>query len=139
MKLTRELGLISTNTLDQDHRLHTKEFFNLWIDNSSLSNANKFLSFHTIQNIHKRATCHAFLLAVPTKDPCCWSCRYRSQGWLSPIATVLIYLFVICKYFSFISPHACIGPHVTKGISLIIFTIHLTILSLHFFYLRSPA
>ena len=54
MKLTRELGLISSETLDQDHKLHTKEFFNLWIDNSSLSNANKFLFFHIVQNIYKR-------------------------------------------------------------------------------------
>ena len=29
MKLTREISLVSTNTLDQDHRLHTKEIFNL--------------------------------------------------------------------------------------------------------------
>ena len=40
MKLIREIGLISIETLDQDHGLHTKEFFNLWINNSSLSKAN---------------------------------------------------------------------------------------------------
>ena len=44
MKLTREKEFISTDTLDQDHKFYTKEFFNLWIDNSFLSNANKFLS-----------------------------------------------------------------------------------------------
>ena len=70
MKLTREKWFISTDTLNQDHKLHTKEFFNLWIDNSSLSNDNKFLSFHTVQNIHKGSACQTFLQALPMKDLC---------------------------------------------------------------------
>ena len=70
MKLTKEIELISTDTLDQDHKLYTKEFFNLWINNSSLSNANKFLSFQIVQNIHKGITCQALLRALPMKNPC---------------------------------------------------------------------
>ena len=70
MKLTRETGHISTDTLDQDHRLHKKDFFNIWIDNSSLSNTIKFLSFHIVQNIHKGPACQAFLWDLPTNDPC---------------------------------------------------------------------
>ena len=70
MKLTKEIGHISTNTLDQDHRFYTKEFFNLWIDNSSLSNTIKFLFFHIVQNIHKGAACQAFLRPLSTNNPC---------------------------------------------------------------------
>ena len=40
MKLTSK-RLKSIDTLTQDQRLHTKEFFNLWSENSSLPNANK--------------------------------------------------------------------------------------------------
>ena len=50
MKLTSEEGLKSIDTLTQDQRLHTKEFFNLWNESSSLSNTNKFISFHIVQN-----------------------------------------------------------------------------------------
>ena len=61
MKLTREIGLIFTDTLDQDHRLHTKEIFNLWIDNSSLSNTNmtiyrKYIVI--VQNVFKTFLIH---------------------------------------------------------------------------------
>ena len=70
MKLKSTKGLKSTDTLLQDHRLQTKEFFNLWSESSSLPNANKFLSFHTVQNIHKGVICQAFLRALPTNDPC---------------------------------------------------------------------
>ena len=52
-KLTREEGLKTINTLTQDQRLHTKEYFNLWSENSSFPKANKFLSFQTDQNIQK--------------------------------------------------------------------------------------
>ena len=52
-KLIREDGLKTIDTLTQDQILHTKEFFNLWSENSSLPNANKFFSFQTDQNIHK--------------------------------------------------------------------------------------
>ena len=70
MKLTSEEGLKTIDTLTQDQRLHTKEFFNLWSESSSLPNANIFLSFQTAQNIHKGAICQAFLRAFPTKAPC---------------------------------------------------------------------
>ena len=65
MKLTSEKGLKSIDTLIQDQRLHTKEFFNLWSESSSLPNTNIFLSFHTIQNIHKGTICHAFYELYP--------------------------------------------------------------------------
>ena len=45
MKITSQKWFKSIDTLTQDHRLHTKEFFNLWNESSSLPNANKFLSF----------------------------------------------------------------------------------------------
>ena len=60
IKLTRQLGYISTDTLDQDHNLYIKEYFGLWIYNS-FSNANKFFSFHTDKKMHKGATYQAFL------------------------------------------------------------------------------
>ena len=53
MKLTSEEELKTIDTLTQDQRLHTKGFFNLWSQSSSLPNANIFLSFQTVQNIHK--------------------------------------------------------------------------------------
>ena len=70
IKLTREIGLISINALDQDHKLYTKELFTLWIEIVVLSNTNKFLSFHTVQKIHRGATFQAFLWALTTKEPC---------------------------------------------------------------------
>ena len=70
MKLKRKKGLKSTNTLNQDHRLHIKEFFNLWSESSSFPNTNKFLSFHIVQNIHKGAACQVILRALPTNNPC---------------------------------------------------------------------
>ena len=70
MKLTSEEGLKSIDTLTQDLRLHTKEFFNLWSENSSLLNTQIFLSFHTVQNKHKGAICQAFLRTLPIKAPC---------------------------------------------------------------------
>ena len=70
MKLTSKEELKSINTLTQDQRLYTKEFFNLWSESSSLANANIFLSFHTVQNKHKGVICQAFLRALPTKAPC---------------------------------------------------------------------
>ena len=68
MKLTKDIGVMSTTTLDQDHKLHTKEFFNLSIDNSPFSNVNKFFSFYVVQNIHKGIVCQVFLQVLPTKD-----------------------------------------------------------------------
>ena len=53
IKLTREISLTSTNALNQDHKLHTKEFLILWIEIPALSNTSKFLSFHTIQKKHR--------------------------------------------------------------------------------------
>ena len=53
----------------QDHKPHTKEYFNLCIKNSLLSNAILFLSFHTIQKRHKGANFQVFLRFLPTKDP----------------------------------------------------------------------
>ena len=53
MKLTSEEELKTIDTLTQDQRLHTKWFFNLWSQSSSLPNANIFLSFQTVQTIHK--------------------------------------------------------------------------------------
>ena len=70
MKLTSKEGLKTIDTLTQDQRLHTKEFFNLWSKSSSLSNANIFLSFQTVQNIHKGIIYQAFLWVFPTKAPC---------------------------------------------------------------------
>ena len=61
MKITNEKGLKSIDTLTQNQRLHTKEFLNLWSESSSLPNANRFLSFQTVQNIYKGAACQAFL------------------------------------------------------------------------------
>ena len=69
-KLTREEGLKTINTLTQDQRLHTKEYFSLWSENTSFPKANKFLSFQTDQNIHKGVICHAFLRVFPTNAPC---------------------------------------------------------------------
>ena len=69
-KLTREEELKTIDTLTQDQKLHTKEFFNLWSESSSLPNANKFFSFQTDQNIHKKAICQAFLRAFPTNALC---------------------------------------------------------------------
>ena len=65
MKLTRDIGHIFTNTLDQNHKLYTKEYFSLWTDNSPFPNAYKFFSFHTNQKMHKGATCQAFLQTSP--------------------------------------------------------------------------
>ena len=70
MKLTSKEELKSINTLTQDQRLYTKEFFNLWSESSSLANANIFISFHTVQNKHKGVICQAFLRTLPTKAPC---------------------------------------------------------------------
>ena len=69
-KLIREEGFKTINTLTQDQRLHTKEYFSLWSENSSFPKANKFLSFQTNQNIHKGAICQAFLQVFTTKAPC---------------------------------------------------------------------
>ena len=69
MKLSREIGFISISTVNQDYKLHINFFFNLLIDNSSLSNANMFVSFHTAQNIHKEAAHQVFLQVLPTKNP----------------------------------------------------------------------
>ena len=69
-KLTREQGLKIINTLTQDHKLHTKKRFSLQSESTSSPKANKFLSFHTDQNIHKGAICHAFLRVFPTNAPC---------------------------------------------------------------------
>ena len=55
---------------NQDHKLHTKEFFIIWTKNSVLSNASKFLSFHTFEKIHIGTTFQDFLQALPTKEPC---------------------------------------------------------------------
>ena len=68
-KLTREEGLKTIDILTQDQRLHTKEFFNLWSESSSLPKANIFLFFQTNQNIHKETICQAFLRAFPHKHP----------------------------------------------------------------------
>ena len=68
MKLTKELGHISIDTLDQDDKLHTKEYFNLWTDNSSFSNVNKSFSFHIDKKIHKEATCQALLRTLWLND-----------------------------------------------------------------------
>ena len=51
--------------LTQDHRLHTKEIFNLWSESSSLLNTSKFLSFYTVQNIHKGVVCQVFYELYP--------------------------------------------------------------------------
>ena len=69
-KLTSEEGFKTIDTLTQDQRLHTKEFFNLWSESSSLPNANIFLSFQTNQNIHKGVICQAFLRTFPTNASC---------------------------------------------------------------------
>ena len=53
MKLTSKKGLKSVDTLTQAQKLHTKEFFNLWSESSSLPNVNKFLSFHIVQLFNK--------------------------------------------------------------------------------------
>ena len=69
-KLTSEGGFKNIDTLTQDQRLHTKEFFNLWSESSSLPDANIFLSFQTVQNIHKGVICQTFLRVFPTKALC---------------------------------------------------------------------
>ena len=59
-KLTREEELKTIDTLTQDQRLHTKEYFSLWSENFSFPKANKFLSFQTDRKIQKGVICQAF-------------------------------------------------------------------------------
>ena len=68
-KSIKDKGSASIYNFIQDHRLHTKEYFNLCIENSSLSITILFLSFHTAQKRHKGANFQAFLCFLPTKDP----------------------------------------------------------------------
>ena len=56
-------------TLTQDQRLHTKEYFNLWSESSSFPKVSLFLSFQTDQNIHKGVICQALLRLFLTKTP----------------------------------------------------------------------
>ena len=71
IKLTREIDPIFIDALDQDHKLHTKEYFILWIQISAFSNASKFLSFHTIQKY----------IGEPPSMP---SCGLYPQGTMPP-------------------------------------------------------
>ena len=68
-KLIKNKGQTSIYNFVQDHKLHTEEYFNLWTENSSLSNVILFLSFHIAHKRHKGASFQVFLLFLPTKDP----------------------------------------------------------------------
>ena len=47
-KLTRDKGSSSIKILVHDHKIQTKEFFTLWIKNSSFSKVIIFFSFQTV-------------------------------------------------------------------------------------------
>ena len=68
-KPSKESGPSFTTDLDHTQRLQTKEFFNLFIDSSSLSKAILFLSFHTAQKIHEGVAFHTFLRFLPILKP----------------------------------------------------------------------
>ena len=53
-----------------DQKRQTKEFFRLWIENSSLSKAILFLAFQIVQNKHKGSALQTFLFFLPTNEPC---------------------------------------------------------------------
>ena len=62
-KLIKGRGPSSIIDLVQDQKLHTKEFFILWIESSSFSKAILFLSFQTAQKRHERG-CHSRLTTL---------------------------------------------------------------------------
>ena len=64
------LSLTPLDTLAQDHKLHMKEFFNLFKENVSLSKTTLFLSHHTVQKRHRGAALHTLLRFLPTFVPC---------------------------------------------------------------------
>lgn len=68
--LIKGKGSSSINILVQNQKLQTKELFCLQIESSSLSKAILFLSFQTIQKIHKGVAFHAFLCFFPTNESC---------------------------------------------------------------------
>ena len=68
-KSIKDKGPTSIYNFVQDHKLHTKEYFNLCTENSSLLNAILFLSFHTAQKRHKRANFQAFFTLLAHKGP----------------------------------------------------------------------
>ena len=68
-KLSKGRGPSFTTDLVHYQRLHTKEFFNLWIKSFSLSKAILFLSFQTAQKRHKGAAFHTFLRFLPKLKP----------------------------------------------------------------------
>ena len=67
-KLIKDNGLSSINNSVQDHKLQTKEFFDLWIESSSFSKVIMFLSFQTLQK---------YIMELSSM-PFCNSCLWRS-------------------------------------------------------------
>ena len=68
-KSIKDKGQASIYNFVQDHKLHTKKYFNLCTENSSLSNAILFLFFHTAQKRHKGASFQAFFTRLAHKGP----------------------------------------------------------------------
>ena len=75
----RLMFLSPLDTLDQDQKLQMKEFFNLYIENVSLSKVTLFLSHHTVQKRQRGAALQTFLRFLPTFVPCQARRTYRTE------------------------------------------------------------
>ena len=67
-KLNKDKGPTTIEELAQDKRLQTNEFFNLWVDQVSLSKTILFLSFQTVQNKQRGAARQTFLWFLSLKE-----------------------------------------------------------------------
>ena len=85
MKSTKVEGPYFINNFIFDESKKTKRLFSLWMDNTSSSNAILFLTFQTIQKIHKGPTLQTSFLFFPQRT--CPTPKASPYLWLTTPTT----------------------------------------------------